>query len=147
MPSRLAARDFVPLPFNGGPPMVAVVLGGHADALIMDNYNSALRAIALTGESSEYYPGVKTFAELGYPEIKSGVNYIVAAPDGTPAPVLARLEAALEKASKTARFREVLASLKWGAVWRGQSETQQVVATEAKAIKALVDEGLMAREK
>ncbi len=139
--------DMVSLPFNGGPPMVAAVLGGHADALITDNFNSALRAIALTGESSEFYAGVPTLEELGYPEIKSGVNYIVAAPDGTPEPVLAKLEAAFEAAAQSTKFREVLASLKWGAVWRDREETYQVVAAEAEAIRKLVDEGLMMREK
>lgn len=138
--------DFVTLPFNGGPPMVAAVLGGHADMLITDNYNSALRPIALTGESSKDYPGVPTLEELGYPEVKSGVNYIVAAPDGTPDAVLGRLEAAFEQAAKTEKFREVLGSLKWGAVWRNRAETQKVVATEAGAIKELVDSGLMARQ-
>ena len=134
------------LPFNGGPPTVAAVLGGHADALITDNYNDALKAIALTGAPSEFYPGVKTLKELGFPNAESGVTYIVAAPNGTPKAVVNKIEAALKVAIKNPKYLEVLKSLRWNPLWRDQAQTFEAVKTESLAVKALVDAGLMNTE-
>lgn len=143
--SKQLGIDVKSIPFNGGPPTVAAVLGGHADALITDNYNAALRPLVMTGEPSPHYPGVKTLTDLGH-GIKTGVSYIVAAPQGTPKPVLAKLEKALAEAVKTPKYQEVLDSLKWGAVWLDQKATREAVAAEAGAVKALVDAKLMATE-
>jgi hypothetical protein len=55
-----------PCPSDGGPPTVSAVLGKHADMLWTDNYNPAIKAVLLTGESSKNYPGVKTLTDLGH---------------------------------------------------------------------------------
>ncbi|AWB34420.1 Bug family tripartite tricarboxylate transporter substrate binding protein [Orrella marina] len=134
------------LPFNGGPPTVAAVLGGHADSLITDNFNDSLKAIALTGQPSDFYPGVKTLKELGFPNAESGVTYIVAAPNGTPQAVVDKLESALKVAAGSPKYLEVLKSLRWNPLWRDQAETRHAVQTEAMAVKGLVDAGLMNAE-
>lgn len=131
------------LPFNGGPPTVAAVLGGHADLLITDNFNAALKPLALTGGSSAFYPGVKTLSELGFPAATSGVTYIVAAPAGTPQAIIDKLEKVFATAAKSPKYLEVLQSLKWNPLWLNQADTRKAVQAEALAVKALVDAGLM----
>lgn len=135
--------DVQSIPFNGGPPAVSAVLGGHADFLVTDNYNAALRPLAITGAPTPHYPDVKTLAEMGYPELQSGVNYIVAAPAGTPQPILDKLEKAFAGAVEGPKYQEVLASLKWGPLWRDQTQTREVVAAEAAAVKQLIADKLL----
>lgn len=134
------------LPFNGGPPTVAAVLGGHADFLITDNYNAALRPLVMTGVPSPHYPDVKSFTQLGYPNLNIGVNYIAAAPNGTPEPILNKLEAAFEKAAKAPKYQEVLTTQKWAPLWRDMAATRKAVGDEAKSVKALIDDKLLATE-
>ncbi len=137
--------QFRSIPFNGGPPSVAAVLGGHADALITDNFNDAILPLAMTGEQSPHYPGVKTLTELGHADIASGVNYIVAVPKGTPEPVAKKIEAAFAEAIKDAKYKQVLASLKWTPLWRDRASTNEHVKTEAMAVKALIADGVLAK--
>lgn len=134
---------FRTIPFNGGPPTVAAVLGGHADALITNNANDALLPVVLTGEASSHYPGVKTLTELGYPDLATGVSVVVAVPAGTPEPVARRLEDAFAKAAKDPRYLEVLQSLKWTPVWYGRAETNARIKAEAMAVKGLIDDKLL----
>jgi len=134
------------LPFNGGPPTVAAVLGGHADFLITDNYNAALRPLVMTGVASPHYPGVKSLTELGHAGLNIGVTYVVAAPQGTPMPVLKKVERAFGDAIKAPKYQEVLTSLKWAPLWRDMAETRKVVADEASAVKSLIDAKLLATE-
>ena len=136
--------DFKSIPFNGGPPTVAAVLGSHADALVTDNYNDAILPLVLTGEPSPHYPGVKTLTELGYPQLAAGVNYIVAVPPGTPEPIMKTLEDAFAKAVKSPKYQDVLTHLRWTPVWRDRAATNEHVKTEAMAVKALIDEKLLA---
>lgn len=135
---------FRSIPFNAGPPTVAAVLGDHADALITDNFNDAILPLVMTGGSSPHYPGVKSFAELGFAELTSGVNYVVAVPKSTPEAATKKIEAAFAQAVKEPKYQQVLASLKWNAVWRDRTETFAQVKAEAIAVKALIDDNLLA---
>lgn len=136
--------QFHSIPFNGGPPSVAAVLGGHADALITDNFNDAILPLAMTGEPSPHYPGVKTLTELGHSDLASGVNYIVAVPKGTPEPIAKKIEAAFAEAIKDPKYKQVLASLKWTPLWRDRAETNAHVKSEAMAVKSLIEANLLA---
>ncbi|MCL1940094.1 MAG: tripartite tricarboxylate transporter substrate binding protein [Desulfovibrionaceae bacterium] len=137
--------SFQPVPFDGGPPCVAAVLGGHADALYTDNYNPALRPLFLGAAPSEYYPGVPTLAELGHEDIAMGIFYVIGAPQGTPKPILEKLEKAFEKAVQAQEYKDRLATLKWEPIWRDAAETRAAIAKEAAAVKQLIDEGLLQR--
>lgn len=134
---------FRTIPFNGGPPTVAAVLGGHADALITNNANDGLLPVVLTGEASSHYPGVKTLTELGYPDLATGVSVVVAVPPGTPEPVARKLEDAFAKAVKDPKYVEILESLKWTPVWYGRAETNARIKTEAMAVQGLIDDKLL----
>ncbi len=82
------------------------VMGGHVD-VAFDNVGSIaprvrsgeLRGLAVMDhQRSKFVPEVPTMKELGYPTVISSSTRGIAAPKGTPQPVLKRLEEALKKA-------------------------------------------------
>jgi tripartite-type tricarboxylate transporter receptor subunit TctC len=82
------------------------VMGGHVD-VAFDNVGSIaprvrtgeLRALAVTDhQRSKFVPEVPTMKELGYPTVISSSTRGIAAPKGTPQPVLKKLEEVLRKA-------------------------------------------------
>ena len=91
---------------EGGANQLKETLGGNVD-VSFDNVGSIVkplkagqvRALAVTDkERSKFLPDVPTTAELGFPTIISSSTRGIAAPKGTPAPVIKRLEQALSKA-------------------------------------------------
>lgn len=137
---------YQPVPFDGGPPTVSAVLGGHADAVFTDNFNPALKPLVITGSPSKHYPGVPTLAELGHPELSTSILYVICAPKGTPKEVTKKLEAAFAKAMKSPKYLEVLDSLKWTPTFLTGAETEALLNKEAKEVKEFIDQGLFKAE-
>src|SRR5437868_2246588 len=52
-------------------------------------------------ERMKNFPNVPTFAELGYPDMKTAAWGVFLVPAGTPAPIVQKLDAALAEALKT----------------------------------------------
>jgi tripartite-type tricarboxylate transporter receptor subunit TctC len=105
---RLENEYGVPLkrvPFDGGAPAVAALLGGNVDAGVIDASKDTLRRIeagdlrplAITSaERAPFLPDVPSLKELGYPELTLSVSVDgLAGPAGMPAEVTAKLEDAL----------------------------------------------------
>ena len=91
--------------FKSGSANMASVLGGHTD-YSFNNTNEVLpqyqagtvKVLAVAAPSrSSFLPDVPTFSELGY-DNASGVFRALAAPIGTPKPVLEKLDKALKAA-------------------------------------------------
>jgi len=89
--------------YRGTPQATQDLVGGQVDLLCNQIVNivehakaGSLKAYAVTGETrSPMLPDVPTTAEAGLPEFKITVWYGLSAPKGTPAPVIAKLNAAL----------------------------------------------------
>jgi tripartite-type tricarboxylate transporter receptor subunit TctC len=101
----LAKVDMVHVPYKGSAPAVTDLVGGQIDVMF-DNMPSAiqhvrsgrLRALAVTtAKRSPELPDVPTIAEAGVPGYEATSWFGMFAPAGTPAPVVARLNAALVK--------------------------------------------------
>jgi tripartite-type tricarboxylate transporter receptor subunit TctC len=94
-----AGVDMLHVPFKGGGPAIIDVLGGHTKAVFATTITALpqvragkLRALGVGGRArSAVLPELPTIAEAGVPGYEA-VNWIgIAAPAGTPAPILAKL--------------------------------------------------------
>ncbi|WP_206042698.1 tripartite tricarboxylate transporter substrate binding protein [Acidovorax sp. SRB_14] len=114
----MAQVDMVHVPFQGGNPALLALTGGQVEVLA-DNVNSALpmikagkvKAIAVTSaKRSGALPDLPTIAEQGVAGFDSGSWFALFAPAGTPAPVVARLNAETIKALNNPTVRSTLAA-------------------------------------
>jgi tripartite-type tricarboxylate transporter receptor subunit TctC len=91
--------DLVHVPFNGGGPAIAAVVGGHTPigfsspaASIPQIKEGNVRALAITSKRrSQILPDVPTMAEAGYPEIEGDSWVGVLVPAGTPKDIIGLL--------------------------------------------------------
>ena len=101
------------VPYKGGPPALTDLMGGQVDVMFETTVatlpfvkQGKLRALAVSSSRrSSAAPELPTVAELGYPGF-SGVPWVaIMAPANTPAPIVSKLNAEINKAlaSKTVR--------------------------------------------
>lgn len=111
-----AGLDMTHIPYQGGAPAVADLMGGHVN-LYFDVLPTALPAskegrVRILGiaasRRSHLLPEVPTFAELGLADTQASVWVAMLAPRGTPAPVIVRLNEALNRALADATVRQRL---------------------------------------
>lgn len=102
---QVAGLNMVGIPYKGGAPALNDVLAGqipgmftNQDAVLPHVKAGKLRALVVTSIArNPLYPDVPTVAESGYPGF-SAVSWTgLSAPKGTPAAVVAKLEAAMVK--------------------------------------------------
>jgi tripartite-type tricarboxylate transporter receptor subunit TctC len=137
----MAKIDYVHVPYRGGAPAMADLLGGQID-LMFDSVGTAhqqikagkVRALAVTSTTrNPSLPDVPTLAEAGVPGYSSVPWYEISAPRGVPAPIVAKLNAELNAALKSpdlVQRWETLGVLPLGgspgdAVKRNTAETQK----------------------
>jgi tripartite-type tricarboxylate transporter receptor subunit TctC len=95
--------DLVHVPYRGAAPALTDMLAGHLDGLFGDVQTimaqvkaGKLKALAATSsERSDIFPDVPTFVEQGFADVVGDNWDAVLAPAATPAPVIAKLNAAL----------------------------------------------------
>ncbi len=113
-----AGIDMVHIPYRGGGPGMMALIGGQIDLLVgqvptVNTMVSAgrLRAIAVSGaKRSPAMPEVPTMSESGLPGFDATAWYSIVVAAGTPAPIIARLNAELVKILKSPDIRERLIS-------------------------------------
>jgi tripartite-type tricarboxylate transporter receptor subunit TctC len=101
------------VPYRGAAPVITDLLGGQIDLAFGTLPSVApfvtsgkLRALAVTGgKRSALLPAVPTFAEAGARGYESELWYGVWVPAGTPAPVVQRLYAAVQRVAGGDEFR------------------------------------------
>jgi tripartite-type tricarboxylate transporter receptor subunit TctC len=101
-----AGIDMLHVPFKGGGPMVADLLGGQIHIVIADQANlmphvkaGKLRALAVgTLERSASYPDIPTIAESGFPGFEARAWQGIAGPANLPADIARQLNAAFARA-------------------------------------------------
>jgi tripartite-type tricarboxylate transporter receptor subunit TctC len=105
--------------YRGSTPIITDLLGGHIDiamdsmaAYVPQVQDGKLRALAIA--SSRRFaglPDVPAASEAGLPGFEASVWYAMLAPTGTPAPVIAKLNAATNDLLKTAQAKELFEKL------------------------------------
>jgi tripartite-type tricarboxylate transporter receptor subunit TctC len=113
----MAGVKMTAIPYKGVAPAVTDLLGGHVDLMFCPTASvvglvkdQKLRALAVTGaKRSSQFPQLPTLAETGLPGYAAELHYGIVAPSGTPVPIIARLNAALNGALATADVQNRLA--------------------------------------
>jgi tripartite-type tricarboxylate transporter receptor subunit TctC len=107
--------DIQHVPYQGMAPALTALLGNQVQycnlpysSLVKKHDGNELRILAVSSpKRSPFLPGTPTAGEQGFPDL-DGNNYYINydAPAKTPAPVLAKLEAAFEKAMQDKDLQE-----------------------------------------
>ncbi|MDM0032705.1 tripartite tricarboxylate transporter substrate binding protein [Variovorax sp. J22P271] len=138
---QMAGVDMQHVPYRGSAPAVSDLLGGQI-AVMFDNMPSAiphvkggkLRALAVTtAKRSPALPDVPTIAEAGVPGYEATSWFGLLAPAGTPAPVLAKLNASILKALADPEVKKKLAEQ--GAEPHGEQPAQFAAFIESETLK------------
>ncbi|MGH8617753.1 MAG: tripartite tricarboxylate transporter substrate binding protein [Burkholderiales bacterium] len=106
--------DIVHVPYKGGGPALADVVGGQVQLLFntmtstVGFMNSGkLRALAVTGKQrSPGVPSVPTVAEAGVPGYDVGAWFGIVVPRGTPKPIVTRLNGEIVRIARLPEARE-----------------------------------------
>lgn len=112
----MAGIDILHIPYKGSPPAIAGLLGGEVQMMFanLTDIGSQLKsgkvkALAVTtAKRASLIPEVPTLSEAGLPGFEIGSWFGLLAPAGTPAPIVARLNAETVKVLGRA---DVLATL------------------------------------
>ncbi len=115
--AKAAGISLLHVPYKGNGPALADLAGGHVD-LLFDGFISSIplsqqgkgQLLAVSGQQrSSVAPQVPTFAEAGLADYQAYTWNSLFAPAHTPAPVIARLNAALNHALAQPSVKERLA--------------------------------------
>ena len=150
--ARGAGIEMLRVPYTGNPPGITDVIAGRVQVMFPDISSSiahvksgSLRALAVVtlGERSPLAPELPTVSETVLPNF----NFIgwvgLFAPAGTPAPVIAKLAAELQKVVATPEVGQRLQQLGAEARWMGPAEFRSYVVSEvARLPKILADIGV-----
>jgi tripartite-type tricarboxylate transporter receptor subunit TctC len=144
----LLGLDLVHVPFGGGSPAIAAVVGGHTPigftspaASIAQIKQGNLRALAITGDKrSQILPDVPTLGEVGYPEIVGDSWVGVLAPAGTRKDIIGLIQREIAKIIAVPAMQARLAELGAEPVASTPDEfgirIKAEIATWAKVIRA-----------
>ena len=114
----MTATDIVHVPYKGGGPAIADVVGGQVQLLFntmtstVGFMNSGkLRALAVTGKQrSPGVPNLPTVAEAGVPGFDVGAWFGIVVPRGTPRPLVASLNSEIVRITRLPEAREQFAA-------------------------------------
>jgi tripartite-type tricarboxylate transporter receptor subunit TctC len=102
------------IPYKGSAPALTDLIGGHV-AIYFSSMPPAIgnvkegkvRALAVTGATrSKIFPELPTVAEAGLPGYEAVLHYGIAAPAGTPRPIVDKLNAAMRAALASDEVRQ-----------------------------------------
>ena len=136
-----------PIPYKGGGPAVADVVGGQVQFIMAVPVNivahvkgGRLRAIAVAGEARlAALPDVPTFTEAGLPGISMPTWHGIGAPSGTPKVIISRISREVEKFVAMPETRKQLDSQGFVPYYNNPDQTAALIANEfvrvAKVVK------------
>jgi tripartite-type tricarboxylate transporter receptor subunit TctC len=130
----------VGVPFNGTGPAMNALVGGQVDYMCDQIVNAVpqinggtIKAYAIaTPERNPSLPDLPTTAEAGLPKYQASAWNAIFAPKGTPAPILAKLNAAVVKALDDENVRKRLLDL-GSDIPKTEARTQVALAALVKS--------------
>jgi tripartite-type tricarboxylate transporter receptor subunit TctC len=119
------------VPYPGSTPALTALMGGHVTAQsgstewIPQVKAGEVRLLATHGEKRmKIFPDVPIFRELGYDFINETV-FMVAAPKGTPSPIVKKLEEAFHKAMDDSDFIQAMERMEIEITYRNSEDTKK----------------------
>jgi tripartite-type tricarboxylate transporter receptor subunit TctC len=114
----MAGIKLTHIAYRGSGPALADLLGGHVQIYFSSlppavgiASDGKVRALAVTGpQRSRVFPDLPTVMEAGLPGYEAVLHYGIAAPAGTPGPIIARLNGAMREALALDEVRSLLES-------------------------------------
>ena len=141
-----AGISFAQAQYRGSPAIISDILGEHIDigmdsmapyvALIQEK---KLRGLAIAGAARwPLLPDVPTVAESGFPGFEAAVWYALLAPTGTPAEIIAKLNAAANGYLKTKASADLFQNLGIQAAGGTPEELRAFIAAELEKLAPIV---------
>ena len=129
---------FLHVPYKGGGPAIADLLGGHVQVMFTTVTTAMpllagkrVKAIAVAApQRIAQLPDVPTFAENRYRNMNVDFWLAMAAPAKTPAPVMAKLQEALKVATSDPEFVRKATELGFVLSYTGPAEFKKFLASE-----------------
>ena len=140
------------IPYDGAPPALTAVMGGHADAASICFWEpyvkeGRLKALAVfLDERMPDFPDVPTARELGY-GLAPGAYVGIAGPAGLPKEVLMKLEDAFTKGIQDPKFKESMRKIYMESHYRNSTDFKRHVEECHYELKKVVTEvGLVTKK-
>ena len=137
------------VPYNGLAPALTGVRDGSVQActlpytaLVKNLHGKELRVLAVQSKNRlPWLPDVPTTGQQGFPELDGNDSFVnIAAPKGTPQPVVAKLEGALQKTMQDPTVRKKLEELEVQTVFMNSRETQRWLEDEVRKFSTIIRE-------
>jgi tripartite-type tricarboxylate transporter receptor subunit TctC len=141
------------VPYNGLAPALTGVRDGSVQACtlpytaLVKNLNGKdLRVLAVqSGTRLPWLPDVPTTGQQGYPELDGNDAFInITAPKGTPAAVIAKLEAAVQKTMQDPAVRKKLDELEVRPLFMNSKDTQKWLDDDVRKFSGIIRESGLA---
>jgi tripartite-type tricarboxylate transporter receptor subunit TctC len=137
------------VPYNGLAPALVGVKGQSVQActlpytaLVKNMEGKDLRIVAVQSRARlPWLPNVPTTGEQGYPEMDANDAFInIAAPKGTPQPVIARLEGAFQQVMKDPDVKKKLEALEVQGLFMNSQDTRKWLEDDVKRFSTIIRE-------
>jgi tripartite-type tricarboxylate transporter receptor subunit TctC len=143
--AKAAGVEFKPVPFDGGAPAVAAVLGGQVDAAVVGTSEAVpgvrdgrLRALAvLDGQRNDQLVDVPTAVESGF-EVNIGAWGGIGAPAGLPPEIREKLAKVIDEAARSESYRHTITTAGAIPVVAGPDEFTAFAAQEFTRFQQLM---------
>ncbi|MCK1740708.1 hypothetical protein IVA80_07430 [Bradyrhizobium sp. 139] len=144
--ARTAGFDFLHVPYQGNGAIQDLVKGEIASAILPVGSSLGLvrsgdlRALVTTGSRRcSFAPAVPTVREAGYPSLEDLTWYAFFVPAKTPAPVVQKLNAAIQAAMLTNEVKSGMAKLAVEPDAIAMGDLARLIASESERWKAIVE--------
>ncbi|MCK1642678.1 hypothetical protein IVA95_35285 [Bradyrhizobium sp. 157] len=145
MLGRTAGFDFLHVPYQGNGSIQDLLKGEIASAIMPVGSSLGLvrsgdlRALATTGpHRSPFLPAVPTVGEAGYPSLEDLTWYGVFVPAKTPANIVEKLNAAIQRALRTDEVKSGMAKLAVELDAISMGDFARLIASQSERWKAIV---------
>jgi tripartite-type tricarboxylate transporter receptor subunit TctC len=143
--AKMEGVKFNPVPFAGGAPALAALLGGHisgfsGSAFMPQARDGSVRILAFYAANRiKEFPNVPTLKELGYNFVNDEV-FLVGVPKGTPVPIVKKLEEAFKKAMEDQAFLQTMAKMDVLPIYQSGDDVAKYLASAYARYGKMIDD-------